>query len=574
MNTRNLLLSAVSLAALAAAPAHAATRFADCLSARQAPTCLAGKALETMGGAPWSERMALLVRSGSPAEALTLARTVRPMVTLLANEHRVPSERDLAQLETVDPESAALVREGAANETAWLTFTAQHDAELMGRYLPRETIAGYVLAAAAVRGPDPFEAVEVKAALADVKDDKAMLLRAMRSLLPDPSAEAPQVAPPGAGAVLGRAETVTQPSAAFLSTLAAFAWWSGDDAGASRALSALSARPAEARASWAQNARLWAAIGRPKEAQATLDAYGSGPEKLRIQRLIGEAWLRSGEKAQAQASARAVLDQSRTDPDNWIAATRLLKASGDDAGALAAAADLAQRAEAADKAQASAALASASEGYSAIGLNDRACALARRSLAAVNSSADAQAKAWQARYGTTVAVNYFTGFDYTQDVLSVDDVKHVFRDRAGRALEDCGSSEEAAKARGRERAPAAWEALAGPLNPDASDAARLKEAAARLSGDRAALGRLADAARGAAESDDPATRAQWRSALALVLAAAGRGEDARSTYAQAVRFVDQTSVPDDQSAAAAQLAADGRGLDAELAGKSFGRRLP
>src|SRR5262249_45445322 len=144
---------------------------------------------------------------------------------------------------------------------------------------------------------------------------------------------------------------------------------------------------------------------------------------------------------------------------------------------------LAQRAEAADKASKSAALATASEGYSAIGRTDQACTFARRSLAAVNNSPDAQASEWKHQYGPQVAGNYFIGFDYSTDPLSVDDLRRTFRERASRALEDCGSSEEAAKARGRAQAPAAWEAIVQAPSSDASDPIRLKTEAALAASD-------------------------------------------------------------------------------------------
>jgi hypothetical protein len=549
------------------------SRYADCLAAAEPASCLALKGFDGTAGAPWGERMAMLVRAGSTAQALKFARTVRPTALLMLDNHRRPTDEDLAALETVDPEGAVILRPAAANDVTWLRFIATQTGGLISRGLPSESIAGFTLAAEAYRSADPFAAPDVKSALAQAKDERAVILRAMRSLLPDAANGFPGVTPPGAPAILARAQAQAQPSATFLSTLAAFAWWSGDDAAANKALAQLATRRGEAKATWAQDARVFTALGRAADAQAILNVQETSAEKLRLEHGVGEAWLRAGNKAQAAASARAILADPAADPEAYISAARLLKTAGGDADAEAAIGSLAQRAEAADKASKSAAFAAASEGYSAIGRTDQACALARRSLAAVGSSAEAQAEAWKHQYGTQLSVNYFVGFVYTDDPLSVDDLRKTFRERAARALEDCGSRDEAARAGGG-HAPAAWEMIAKTPNLDASDSLRLKEEAALVAGDAAAESRLAEAARAAPLPDDPSSRATWLSALALVQASAGRADEARATFASAVRSVDQASMPDDQHAAAAQLAIDARSIEAEIAGRRFGRPLP
>src|SRR5262249_53898802 len=134
-------LAAVTIAgfvALSALPAHAASRYVDCLAAPEPAPCIAAKGLEGMGGAPWTDRLGVLGRAGARARAREWAGSARRMASILMDQHRRPAEAALAALETVDPAGAAMARPGAANDQTWLRFTAVRSGELMSRPLPAE----------------------------------------------------------------------------------------------------------------------------------------------------------------------------------------------------------------------------------------------------------------------------------------------------------------------------------------------------------------------------------------------------------------------------------------------------
>jgi hypothetical protein len=574
-----LALAASSLIALTfATNANAGVSYGGCLKAADPSVCMVGKAFDGTGAMPWQDRLVLLVQSGDVGRTVKFASRVRPLDGVLGNLHALPSDNDIAAVESVDPDGAALLRANAGNDLDWSRELGAHGAELATRLLPPSSIAGYALAAAAYRSADPFNDPEVKAALAKVppgspKDDAQVLLRAMRSIGPD--GRAYSVAPPGARAVLERAKQLAEPSAAFTATLANFAWWAGDDAAASAALEHLKSDRAAAARNWASSARIWAALGRPAEAQALVDAHGEGRDKVLAELAIGDAWVRKGDKARAIASAHAALGDGGDDPVAWVAAPQLLNRAGAHEEALSSAQSLAARAEASDRALRSAALAAASESLAAIGENEDACRLARRSLALVNDSAAAQVAAWKAKYqGTQVPLNPWLGVDHSGDPIPVDDVRDAFRERAAAALDACGASAEAAKARS-DAGARAWRAVVPVRDETLSPAERLKTAAALVQHDPALAGRLADAAAQAPEPEDPVARVLWRDAEAYALAAAGRSDPARAMSASAVRGLDELTNPEDQESTALVLARDHLALDALTGGQgAFGRRLP
>ena len=577
---KNALACAASALALAviAAPAHAGVTYSGCLKATDPSLCIMGKAVAGSGALPWTERMDDLVESGDVERAVKLAGQVRPLTTVLSDLHAIPSDNDIAAFEEVDPEGARILR---ANDTdlAWQREVAVHGAELITRGLPPDTVAGFALAAAAYRSPDPFADPAVQAPLAAAgktpDDEERMLLRAMRSIRPAGRIYA--VAPIGARALLARAKSLAKPSPEFDATLAEFAWWAGDDATAAVALDRLKANPADEARHWSAITRILAALGRPAEAQALVDVHGEGRDKLKADLAIGDAWLAKGDKTRAAALAHAALSDGAGDPQAWIQATGLLDRAGDHAGALTSAQAFAAAADAGGRAERSTGLAAASQALAAIGENDEACRIAHRALQTAGDSAAAQVALWKHRYqGSQVPLSPWYGVDFSGDPIPVDDVRDAFRETAAAALEACGAAGEAAKARGEAHGSSgAWRAVAPVEDPSLTPAQRLKTEAALVASDPKLAARLADAAALAPEPDDPVAKLMWRAAEAYALAAAGRADAARAMAASAVRGLDEMSNPSDQQTVALTLAKDHRAVDAlTAAGGAFGRTLP
>ncbi|HWE45709.1 MAG TPA: hypothetical protein VG407_06740 [Caulobacteraceae bacterium] len=563
--------------ALAASPAHAGVTYTGCLRAADPSLCIVGKAIAGTGALPWTERMDDLVEAGDVERAAKLAAQVRPLSSVLSDLHAIPSDNDIAAVEDVDPGAAKILRDNDT-DILWQRYVAAHGADLATRTLPPASVAGFALAAAAYRSPEPFADPIVQPLLAAATktpaDEEQMLLRAMRSIRPAGRPYA--VAPAGLHAVLDRAKALARPSAEFDAAFAEFAWWAGDDAAVASALDRLKSNPAAEARHWSAVARMLAAVGRPAEAQALVDANGRGRDRMKAELAIGAAWLAKGDKARALAAAHAALGAGGDDPQTWTAATVLIDRAGDHAGALSTAQAFAAGAEGGDPAQRSTGLASASQALAAIGANDEACRAAHRALQVANDSAAAQVAAWKHKYqGSQVPLDPWYGVDFSGDPIPVDDVRDAFRERAAAALEACGATDEAAKARGDARASSgAWRAIAPVEDASLTPAQRLKTEAALVASDPKLAARLADAAALAPEPEDPVAKLMWRDAQAYALAAAGRGEPARAMAASAVRGLDEMSNPDDQQTVALVLAKDHRAVDALAAGAAFGRTLP
>ena len=577
---RRLLACAVSATALVfiSAPAHAAISYSACLKAPDPSLCIMGKAIGGTGALPWTERMDDLVGSGDVERAVKLANQVRPLSGTLSNLHAVPSDNDIAALEEVDPDGAKILRDNGT-DVAWQHYVAVHGAELTTRTLPADTVAGFAVAAAAYRSADPFADPAAQASLAAAPktpaDEERVLLRAMRSI--HPAGRAYAVAPAGARAVLDHAKALTQPSAEFDATFAEFAWWAGDDAAAAAALDRLKADPAAQARHWNAVARMLAAVGRPAEAQALIDAHGQGRDKVKAELAVGDAWLAKGDKTRAAASAHTALGAGGDDPQVWIEAASLIDRAGDHAGARSTAEAFAAAAEGGDPAGRSTGLAAASQAFAAIGENDEACRAAHRALQVAGDSAAAQVAAWKLRYqGTQVPLDPYYGVDFSGDPIPVGDVRDGFRERAAAALEACGAVGEAAKARSDAHGSSgAWRAVVPVEDASLTPAQRLKTEAALAASTPALAARLADAAALAPEPEDPVAKLMWRDAEAYALAAAGRAEPARAMSASAVRGLDELSNPDDQQTVALVLAKDHRAVDTlTTPGGAFGRTLP
>ena len=537
-----------------------------------------GKAIEGTGALPWTERMDDLVGSGDVERAVKLAGQVRPLASILSDLHAVPSDNDIAALDDVDPEGAKILRDNDT-DLAWQREVAVNGAELTTRTLPPDTVAGFALAAAAYRSADPSADPAVQAPLAAVAktpaDEERVLLRAMRSI--HPAGRAYAVAPAGARALLDHAKALAKPSAEFDATFAEFAWWAGDDAAAATALDRLKADPAAEARHWSAVARMLAAVGRPADAQALVDANGEGRDKVKAELAIGDAWLAKGDKTRAAASAHAALGAGGDDPQVWIKATSLIDRAGDHSGALSTAQAFAAAAEGGDPAGRSTGLAAASQALAAIGETDEACRAAHRALQVAGDSAAAQVAAWKRRYqGNQPPLDPYYGVDFSGDPIPVDDVRDRFRERAAAALETCGAADEAAKARSDGHATSgAWRAVVAVEDASLTPAQRLKTEAALVASDPKLAARLADAAALAPEPEDPVAKLMWRDAQAYALAAAGRTEPARAMAASAVRGLDELTNPDDRQTVALVLAKDHRAVDTlTTSGGAFGRTLP
>ena len=192
--------------AFATSSAQAGVTYAGCLKAPDPSLCIMGKAIAGTGALPWTERMDDLVESGDVERTAKLATQVRPLSGVLSDLHAVPSDNDIAALEEVDPDAAKILRDNDT-DVAWQREAAVHGAELITRTLPPDTVAGFVLAAAAYRSADPFADPAAQASLAAVAktpaDEERVLSRAMRSI--HPAGRAYAVAPAGARAVLDHA---------------------------------------------------------------------------------------------------------------------------------------------------------------------------------------------------------------------------------------------------------------------------------------------------------------------------------------------------------------------------------
>jgi tetratricopeptide (TPR) repeat protein len=581
-NLAKVLFAPASILALtlAASPASAGLSYGGCLTTAQPSVCIVDKAMDGAAALPWTERMADLVESGDVKGAVKLAGVVRPVSNLLSDEHARPSDTDLIALDAIDPDGARMLRDYAASDLTWERQIASHAAELRSRTLPPDAVAGFALAAAAYRAADPFADPDVQAALAKVpkdspKDDAQVLTIAMHAIRPENRPYA--VTPAGARAVLDHAEAIAAPSGDFNAALARFAWWAGDDKAARAALDRLKTEPDAAARHWDADARIWAALGQPAEAQKLVDARGEGRDKVLAEIAIGDGWAREGDRAHAVAAAHAALADGGDDPSAWIEGPALLFRAGAHEEAVSTAQALAARAEAIDPALRSTALATASQALMGIGESDEACRVARRSLALADTSAAAQVVAWkQHLYATEIPLNPWLGVDRSGDPAPVEDVRAAFRERAAGALESCGAAAEAAKAlSGAKADPGGWRALVPVQDESLTPAERLKTATVQALATPGLAGRLADAAAKAPEPEDPVEKLMWRDAQAYALAGAGRADAARAMAASAVRGLDELGNPDDRQAVALVLARDHLALEALASGRAgFGRRLP